>query len=230
MTSRKNQVAGSALGARSESGRVARPATAKVAGSALGARSESGCVARPATPLPDPPPITLGSCVLRRHDVAMILLNSLLKMHGVQYELLAWCIMPNHVHVLVAPYGDQSLEKITQVWKSVSSHGINKLLGRSGQLWQHESFDHVIRSESSLSQFKAYIEHNPVESGLCLSPEDWKLSSAGCNHCPTPRYRFHPLPERRFDVRRGEKLPHLEAPGCTYFVTWRLQDAVARSE
>jgi REP element-mobilizing transposase RayT len=77
------------------------------------------------------------------------------------YALDAFVIMPNHVHVLVAPQPTQSLSEIVRTWKSISARRINTLLGRQGKLWQEESWDHIVRSERHLNRYRQYICANP---------------------------------------------------------------------
>ncbi len=72
--------------------------------------------------------------------------------------------MPNHVHAIVTPLKGNKLSDILSGWKSFSSRNINKLLGRKGQLWLHETYDHIVRNEKQLNAFKKYIRHNPVKS------------------------------------------------------------------
>ncbi len=86
--------------------------------------------------------------------------------------------MPNHVHVVLTPGEGHELSRILHSWKSFTANRINVLLGRSGRLWQEESFDHVIRSEEDLVKFIDYTENNPVVAGLCGLPDDWPHSSA----------------------------------------------------
>lgn len=123
------------------------------------------------------PPLQLGSCLLGRPEIARIIEHSLQFFDKERYELVAWCIMPNHVHVIVAPLSHH-LSDILHAWKSFTSHSVNKMLGRSGTLWERESFDHLIRSMRSLDRLITYTEANPVAAGLCPAPEDWPYSSA----------------------------------------------------
>jgi len=58
--------------------------------------------------------------------------------------------------------------------KSTTAHRINKLLHRSGPVWEEESFDHVLRSDESLKQKCEYIRQNPVRAGLVQKPEDYR--------------------------------------------------------
>ena len=63
-------------------------------------------------------------------------------------------------------------------WKSFSSKRINRLVGRTGELWQSESFDHWIRDDEERARLVAYVEDNPVKARLCKAPANWKWSSA----------------------------------------------------
>ena len=89
-----------------------------------------------------------------------------------------WCIMPNHVHVLVQPAPAERLPNILHTWKSFSAGRINRRFGRTGRLWQPESFDRYIRNEGHLAAATAYIEDNPVKALLVDCPERCRWSSA----------------------------------------------------
>ena len=108
-----------------------------------------------------------GDCILQRPDVRAGVEESLRHFAGERYFLHGYVIMPNHVHVLVTPFGDHTLSKIVKGWKSVSTRDINARLERKGSVWQKESFDHIVRNAESLEKFKQYIDENPVglESG-----------------------------------------------------------------
>jgi len=123
------------------------------------------------------PPGTLGTCVLGRPEIASVVADALVAGKDVKYELRAWCVMPNHVHAVFAPFEPFKFELIMQSWKGGSSRTINQLLGRSGTLWERESFDHLIRTADSLSRFVSYVEENPVAAGLCNSAADWTFGS-----------------------------------------------------
>ena len=94
-----------------------------------------------------------------------------------RYALFAWCVMANHVHVLLEPIWE--LSKITQGIKGYTSYQINALQGAHGRVfWQDESYDHWARDEEEALRIIHYIENNPVAAGLCARPEDWRWSSA----------------------------------------------------
>jgi len=120
-----------------------------------------------------------GACWLSKPEVADLVANAVKFFQGKRYELRAWVIMPNHVHVVVWPMTGQSLSQILHSWKSYTSKEANKLLRRDGPtFWQKESFDHWIRDDDERARLVAYVENNPVKAGFCRQPEDWKWSSA----------------------------------------------------
>ena len=105
--------------------------------------------------------------------------NALLHFDGDRYRLLEWCVMPNHVHILVyCPEGSR-LGDLVKTWKIFSAREINRLLGIQGSLWAKDYHDRYIRDENHLANARAYIRNNPVKAGLCEKPEDWPWSSAG---------------------------------------------------
>ena len=109
--------------------------------------------------------------------LAAIVETALLHFQGERFALHAWVVMPDHVHVIVTPF-THTLSEVLQSWKSFTAHRINQALGRSGTVWQSESFDHIVRSNADYERFVDYVERNPVEAGLCDAPADWPFSSA----------------------------------------------------
>ena len=118
----------------------------------------------------------LGHCYMRQPDVAAIVARSIQHFDADRYQLFAWCVMPNHVHVRFLPLPGFNLASILQSWKSYSAHCANAALGRSGVFWQREYFDHLARSESHLLKFAKYIEQNPEKAGL----KNWPWVSSFC--------------------------------------------------
>jgi 1-hydroxy-2-methyl-2-(E)-butenyl 4-diphosphate synthase len=78
-----------------------------------------------------------------------------------RYDLLAWSVMPNHVHVLLTPREGHELEKIIQSWKTHSATQANRMLGKSGTFWQEEYYDHIVRDGEDLKHQVNYILANP---------------------------------------------------------------------
>ncbi len=109
---------------------------------------------------------SIGGCWLRNSAVAQMVEGALRHFDGDRYLLGGYVIMPNHVHVLVRPAMEHKLPDILQAWKSFTAKEANKLLGREGEFWQPESFDHIVRNEQQLEKFSRYIQENPVKAGL----------------------------------------------------------------
>jgi REP element-mobilizing transposase RayT len=109
----------------------------------------------------------VGACILREKAISDIVKDALLYFDGKRYGLGEWVIMPNHVHVIVTPLHNFSIKEITHSWKSFTAHKINKLLNRNGILWQHESYDHIIRNSRQLRFISKYIIENPIK-GNCI--------------------------------------------------------------
>jgi REP element-mobilizing transposase RayT len=120
-----------------------------------------------------------GECLLAIPDHAAIVQAQLKKHHGSKYKLIEWCIMPNHVHVLMKLLDDTPLHEIVKRWKAVSAVQINRLTGRCGSLWMVDYHDRYIRDMDHFLNARAYIRMNPVKAGLCKEPEDWPWSSVG---------------------------------------------------
>ena len=111
-----------------------------------------------------------GACWLRDDRVAEVVAAALKHFDGRRYRLLAWCIMPNHVHVVLQAMPGEELSKILHSWKSHTAHAANKVLGRSGEFWQPESYDHLVRDEPDLRHAVEYAWGNPDAAGL----GDWR--------------------------------------------------------
>ncbi len=112
-------------------------------------------------------------------DIAGLMAQALKFFTGVRYDLLAWVVMPNHVHAVLRPMPDWSLSRLLKCWKGYTAHVANEMLGRTGNpFWQVESFDHLIRDDEDMQRCCRYTTMNPVTAGFCAQPEDWKWSSA----------------------------------------------------
>jgi REP element-mobilizing transposase RayT len=99
-----------------------------------------------------------------------------------RYDLHAFVIMPNHVHLLATPH------VTARYWlgplKGFTAHEANRMLGRSGAFWQNESYDRLVRDGKEFERIRAYIEHNPVKAGLVAVPELYACSSAAPGRSP----------------------------------------------
>jgi putative transposase len=120
-----------------------------------------------------------GPAWLSRPELRSLVFGKLLEGDVLHYRLDAFSIMSNHVHVLFHPNvvegslePDSTLAKIMQSWKGATARECNRLLGRTGQFWDHESFDREIRA-GGFNRVLRYILRNPVKAGLVSRPADW---------------------------------------------------------
>ncbi len=119
----------------------------------------------------------LGNCELRSPQAAAAVEENWLRGDGKNYRLLAWVVMPNHVHVLVEIW-QLPQSQLIRNWKGYSSRKVNTLLSRAGKLWQDDYWDRYIRDEAHFQKVVHYIETNPVQAGLVKEPALWPFSSA----------------------------------------------------
>jgi putative transposase len=115
----------------------------------------------------------VGECFLRDHRAAQIVADSLKHFDSVRYQLFAWCVMPNHVHAVFSCAEGFDTSSILHSLKGFSSREINKILGRSGTLWQAESFDRCIRDSQELERTIDYVLGNPAACGM----ENWPFTA-----------------------------------------------------
>jgi putative DNA methylase len=118
-----------------------------------------------------------GECSLRQRNVAELGEKILLEADGRDYRMQAWVIMPNHIHLVVDVW-DVPLAKLIGGWKGKSSRLANALLRRSGQFWQEDYYDTLIRDEAHFKRAIRYTEQNPVKAFLVKAVRDWPWCSA----------------------------------------------------
>ena len=118
-----------------------------------------------------------GECLLRRAEIAAVVEENFLRFDGDRYRLLAWVVMPNHVHVLVEIL-QMPMSLVVKNWKSYTAKEINSRLRRTGDFWQEDYFDRYMRDEAHLEKTVRYIENNPVKAGLVKFAQEWPFSSA----------------------------------------------------
>ena len=106
--------------------------------------------------------------------IANMVCDELLYLDERMYTLEAYCVMPNHVHLVLSPSkngdGIIPLSKIMHVLKGKTARQANLVLGRQGAFWQHESYDHVVRDQEELNRIVNYVLNNPRRAGL---PDRW---------------------------------------------------------
>ncbi len=113
--------------------------------------------------------------------IAQMVVDSLHYRHGRVYDLHAFCIMPNHSHVVFTPLATEdgvfhSLASIMHSLKRHTARQANLILGRTGDFWQHESYDHVVRDLDQYRRIVDYVLNNPVKAGLVEEWQDWPWS------------------------------------------------------
>jgi putative transposase len=107
--------------------------------------------------------------------------ESILFRNGQVYELISYCIMPNHIHLVCTPLLKEQnvffgLSEILHSLKRHTARAANKILQRSGTFWQDESYDHFIRDAVELERMVKYVLYNPVKAGLVKEQTDWPWS------------------------------------------------------
>ena len=111
-----------------------------------------------------------GACHLQNFAIAEDVANALRYFDEKRYRLFAWCVMPNHVHVVTRLFPGTTLATVLHSWKSFSSKHANQILGAHGIFWQREYYDHLIRDEEELERAIRYVAENPAKAKL----KDWK--------------------------------------------------------
>ncbi len=123
-----------------------------------------------------------GSCLLHKPDIAEMVQRALLAFDSRRYRLLAWVVMPNHVHVLFQPMNGWAVAKTVASWKKFTARVICGSLRNHGKhpapVWHREYWDRYIRDRRHFDRAIGYIHENPVKAGLVASAETWLWSSA----------------------------------------------------
>ncbi len=101
-----------------------------------------------------------GECLLKNQQCKQIVSEALLHFDNIRYTLWEYTVAVNHVHLLIVPYQDYSLQDILRSIKSFTANEINKATGRVGHFWQKEYFDHIVRNEEQLIKFVKYIRRH----------------------------------------------------------------------
>lgn len=129
---------------------------------------------------------------LREPQIAELIVDALHFRDKKLYDLIAFTVMPNHVHTIFSIGEAKQIDKLHHVGRRVSSPYVvtrilenlkwytalkaNKLLHREGQFWQHESYDHVIRNGEEFEKAIWYVLNNPVKAALAKTWDEWKWS------------------------------------------------------
>ena len=101
-----------------------------------------------------------------------------------RYALFAYVVMNDHVHTLVAPHRDFSLQSVVHSWKSFSAHRMQREYAREGSVWQREYFDRIMRHEAEFEEKRGYILANPFKRWPGLGDYRW-VDGTGTEAGPT---------------------------------------------
>ncbi len=107
---------------------------------------------------------------------------------GGRYQLHAFVVMPEHVHLLLTPAHDVTLEHAIQLIKGGYSHALGSTLGRKREIWQRGFTDHRIRDDRDFMNHVNYIHQNPVRRGIVYDPSEYRYCSA------FPGFKLDPWP------------------------------------
>ena len=110
-------------------------------------------------------------------DLAAEMTVALYKGDKESYDLNAFVVMPDHVHIIMKPLFGKKLHEIMKILKGSTAYQFNKILNRTGKFWQTENFDHLIRDGISLREKWEYIRQNPVKAKLVREAEEYPFSS-----------------------------------------------------
>lgn len=122
-----------------------------------------------------------GEVHLENEKISDLLVEAIHYRDGKVYDLIAFCIMPNHAHLVCTPLKieNDTFYSLTEILHSLKRHTArqsNLILGKSGAFWQDESYDHFVRDQSELERIVKYVLYNPVKAGLIDDWSSWKWS------------------------------------------------------
>lgn len=102
-----------------------------------------------------------GNCILKEPAIRQHLIDAINYYDADRFAVLAYVIMPNHVHMLAVPLNGYALDNTISSILRFSATGMNRLLGKKGRVWQTEPFDTIVRSHIQYVKCVEYIRHNP---------------------------------------------------------------------
>ncbi len=111
-----------------------------------------------------------GACYLREPKVGSLVNDAIQQLDGKEYRLLAWAVMPNHVHLVFKLLPGRTLAQVMHSLKSFTAKQANAVLRRTGTFWQREYYDRTPRNEQELVRALEYTLNNPLEAGLINWP------------------------------------------------------------
>ena len=151
-----------------------------------------------------------GHAIIQVPSDAEIVLEFLLKNRDAgAYLLHEFVVMPNHLHLLITPAGNTSLERAMQLIKGGSSHELHKRTGGKSPLWQAGFHEESVRDILDFQVKAEYIHENPVHAHLVQNASDYPYGSA-CG-----AFRLDPPPERLKICSSRAKAPFSRGGGMS---------------
>jgi putative transposase len=109
------------------------------------------------------------------------------------YRLYGFCIMPEHLHLIIHPFGKYDFSYIMKMLKGSFARKLNKIKDKEGKIWQKGFYDECILDSYELLKKLEYMHNNPVKANLVSSPEEYPYSSY--NHYFKTNYISNPVIE-----------------------------------
>ncbi len=107
-----------------------------------------------------------GACPLKRPECRAIVADAMRHFDGERVDVMAFVIMPNHVHAAIIPRTGFHLEQLIHSWKQWTAKRVNPLIGERGKFWQEDYFDSILRDGEHLGRVLRYIRNNPAKASL----------------------------------------------------------------
>ena len=123
--------------------------------------------------------VLCGEHCLTDPQIANVVVEAIHYRNRKVYDLISFCIMPNHVHLIITPLEKEKgiFYNLTEILHSLKRHTArqsNLILNQLGAFWQDESYDHILRDEAELERTIKYVLYNPVKANLVKEQQDWK--------------------------------------------------------
>jgi putative transposase len=120
-------------------------------------------------------------CFYEDCDRAFYLFHLRRLLPNTQCALHAYCLMTNHVHLLLTPVTAYGCAQLMKHLAQLHTQYVNRSYGRTGSLWEGRFHSCLVQSDEYLLACYRYVERNPVEAGLCERAGEYEWSSAGSN-------------------------------------------------
>ncbi len=118
--------------------------------------------------------------IFRNRQAAELMLTELGRLRDeLGFALLAYAVMPDHLHLVLVPSAKADLSRIMQSVKGRFARFWNGQSGHEGGLWQPRYYESAVRTQKQLTQWLGYIDRNPVQARLADAPETYPYCSAG---------------------------------------------------